>query len=145
MGCWRPLQRAARFAVSTTLEGDDQSSASYKLPIGDLSADILVDIDDRVATSSGMCSQKVSKLVQYLGIRSREFYRFEGEYLNKTKALNRHVMELTGLRSFDNLNMTDVIWSSMEAEKMEDALRSIVEVTSWMDLCDEVLIAEVHR
>ena len=66
-------------------------------------------------------------MLQYPGVRSRKFYRFEGENINKAKALNRHVMELVGLRSFENLNKTDVIWCSTEA-----ALRSIVEGMSWM-------------
>ena len=44
--------------------------------------------------------------------------------------------EVAGLLSFENLNNTDVIWSSTEAEDMEVALRSIVEATSWMGLVD---------
>ena len=36
--------------------------------------------------------------------------------------------ELAGLCTFDNLNKTNVIWSSMEA-----ALQSIMEATMWMD------------
>ena len=52
----------------------------------------------------------------------------------KAKALNRHVMELAGLHSFEDLNKMDIIWSSTEAEDiMEAPLRSIVEATSWMD------------
>ena len=42
-------------------------------------------------------------------------------------------MELAGMRSFDNLNKTDVILSSFEAKDMKAAMQSIVEVTSWMD------------
>ena len=42
-------------------------------------------------------------------------------------------MELAGLHSFGNLNKTDIIWSSTEAEELEAALRSVVEATSWMD------------
>ena len=58
------------------LEDDDQPAASYKLLIEDAS----VDINDRVSSaSSGMHSQKVSKLLQYPGVSSRKFYRFEGE------------------------------------------------------------------
>ena len=49
------------------------------------------------------------------------------------KALNRHVIELAGLRSLDNFNKTDINWSSMESEEMEAALRSVVEAFSWMD------------
>ena len=56
----------------------------------------------------------------------------KGEELTKAKALNYHVMELAGLSSFENLNKTDVTWSSTEAEALEAALRSIVEATSWM-------------
>ena len=109
-----------------------QPAASYKMPIGGASADILADIDTRVSSSSsGMRSRKVSKLLQYQGVRSRKFYRFEGE--NITKALNYHVTELAGLCTFDNLKKTDVTWSSTEAEDMEAALQSIVEITSWMD------------
>ena len=117
------------------LEDNDQPTASYKMLIGGASADILADIDTRVSsTSSRMCSSKVSKLLHYQGVCSRKFYRFEGEDITKTKALNRHVTELAGLHTFDNLNKTSVIWSSMEAENMEAALQSIVEAMSWMDL-----------
>ena len=116
------------------MEDDDQPAASYKMPIGDASADILTNVDDRISsTSSEMCSQKVSKLLQYPDVCSRKFYRFEEEDLTKAKVLNCHVTELAGLRSFDRLNLMDVIWSSTEAEEMEAALRSIVEATSWMD------------
>ena len=112
------------------LEDGDQPSASYKLPIGVTFADI----DDRVLSpSSGMRSWKVSKVLQYLGVSSRKFCRFEEVDLNKAKALNHHVMELAGLCSFDNLNKTDVTWSSLEAEDMEAALCSVVEATLWMD------------
>ena len=82
---------------------------------------------------SGMRSWKVSKLLQFQGVRSRKFYCFEGEDITKAKALNRHVTEVAGLRSFDNLNKTDVIWFSTEAEEMEATLRSVVGATSWMD------------
>ena len=41
--------------------------------------------------------------------------------------------ELAGMRSFDNLNKTGIILSSSEAKDMEAAMRSIVEVTCWMD------------
>ena len=109
-------------------------AASYKLPFGGASADILTDIDDRVSsTSSGMYSCKVSKLLQFQDVCSCKFYRFQGEDITKAKALNRHVTELAGLCTFDNLNKTYVIWSSTEAKEMEAALRSIIEATSWMD------------
>ena len=35
--------------------------------------------------------------------------------------LNLHVMDLADLHKFHNLNKTDVIWSSTEAEEMEAA------------------------
>ena len=114
----------------TALVNGNQPAASYKLTIGNVSADILTDIDDWV---SGMHSWKVSKLLQFQGVRSCKFYQFEGEDVTKVKALNRHVTELEELRTFDTLNKTDVIWSSMEAEETEATLRSVVEVTSWMD------------
>ena len=66
------------------VELDDQPAFSYKMPIGGASVDILVDIDNRVSSmSSGMCSRKVSKLLQYPGVCSRKFYRFEGRNLSR--------------------------------------------------------------
>ena len=72
------------------LEDDNLPAASsYKMPIGGASADILADIDSRISSSSsGMHSRKVSKLLLYQGVRSQEFYRFEGEDISKAKALN---------------------------------------------------------
>ena len=61
------------------------------------------------------------------------FIIFEGEEPVKACSLNRHVMELTGMRSFDNLNKTDVILSSSEAEDLEAAVWSIIKATPWMD------------
>ena len=85
-----------------------------------------VDIDNRVLSPSfGMRSKKVLKLLQYPGIHSRKFYRFKEEDVTKAKALNRHVTELVGLHSYENLNKPDVMWSYTEAKDME--------ATSWMD------------
>ena len=126
------------------LEDDTQPSASYKLPIGDASANIVGDIDYRVSSmSSVISSRKVSKLLQYPGVCSRKFYHhFKGENLTKGKALYRHVTDLTRLRSFDNLYKTDVIWSSTKAEEMEAVLCLVVD--GLVDLPDEVIITEVH-
>ena len=124
----------------TEVEDDDQPASLYKMPIGGASAGILADIDDRVSLmSSVMHSRKVSKLLQYPGVRGRKFYRFEGEDVTKATPLNLHVTELAGLLSFKNLNKVDVIWSSTGAEDMEAALRSMV------DFRDEVFAAEVHQ
>ena len=38
--------------------------------------------------------------------------------MTKAKVLDRHVTELVGLRSWDNLNKMDAILSSAEAEDM---------------------------
>ena len=115
------------------LEADDHATSFYRLPAGGVSADILEDIDDHISSPpSGMRSKKVSKLLQYVGVCSRRFYRFEGDEITKACSLNRHVMEVAGLHSYDNLNNTDVILSLSEAEDMEAALRSITEATSWM-------------
>ena len=69
----------------------------------------------------------------YPGVRSYRFYYFEGEELVKVHSINRHVTELAGMLSLDNLNKTGVILSSSEAEDLEVAVLSIVEATSWMD------------
>ena len=89
------------------------------------SEDILADVDDRVSSPS-------SGMLQYLGIRSRRFYHFQGEEVMKAKTPNCHITELAGLRSWDNLNKTDIVWSSAEAEDKEVALKSIIEVNWWM-------------
>ena len=110
------------------------AASSYKLPIGRASADILADIDSSLSSSSsGICSCKSSKLFQYQGVRRHKFYWFQGEELTNAKALNRHIAELAGLRSFDNLNKTDVVWSSTEMEDVGATARFIIEATSWMD------------
>ena len=118
---------------SAALEGDNQSALLYRLPVGGASEDILADIDDRISSPSGMCLKRVLKLLQYPGVRSRCFYRFEVEGVAKAGALNHHVTELERLHYWDNLNKADVILSSSEAEDMEATLKSIVEATSWMD------------
>ena len=129
-----PLESRKIHGFRAALEDDDQSASSYCLPVGGASGDILSDIDDHIVfPSSGMRFKKVLKLLFYPGVRSCRFYRFEGEESTKPCSLNRHVTELTGMRSFDNLNKTDVILSSSEAEDMEAAMWSIVEATSWMD------------
>ena len=115
------------------LEDDDQPASSYRLPVGGASADILSDIDDRILSPSLGMRSKVSKPLQYPGVCSCHFSRFEGKEATEAHALNRHVTELTGFRFFDNLNRADVILSSSEAEDMEAAMLSIVEATSWMD------------
>ena len=106
------------------LEDNDQPASSYCLPVGGASGDILADIDDCISSpSSGMRSKKVSKLLTYPGVRSHRFYRFKGEELAKVQSLNQHMMELAGLRSFENLSKT-------EAKDMETAMQSIVEAIS---------------
>ena len=59
-----------------------------------------------------MWSKKVSKLLPYLGVWSRQFYHFEGEEIVKFHLLNRHVTKLAGMCSFDNLAKTIVVLSS---------------------------------
>ena len=116
------------------LDDDDQLALSYCLPVCGESADILADINDHIlSTSTGMRSKKVSKLLPYPEVSSCSICHFEREELVKTRSLNRHVTELTGMRSFENPNKTDVILSSSEAEDLAAAVRSIVEATSWMD------------
>ena len=77
-----------------------------------------------------MRSKKVSKVLQYPGVRIHHFYIFEGEEATKARSSNWHVMVLVGLWFFDIPNGPDVIWSSSEAEDLEAAMRSVVEATS---------------
>ena len=96
--------------------------------------DILADMDDRISSAtSGMQSKKVSKLLPHPRVSSHCFYQFEGEEVVKVYSLNCHVPELVDMRSFENLNKTGVILSSLEAEDLEAVVWSIIEATSWMD------------
>ena len=129
--------------IQATLEDDEQPALSYRMPVGCASADILADIDYWVSSpSSGMRSKKVSKLLQYPGISSRRFCRFQGEEVTKVKALNSHVMELAGLRS----------WATSTRQTLFGPLpRPRIWRRPWnpldelVDSCDEVLTAEVHQ
>ena len=58
---------------------------------------------------------------------------FKGEELVMARSLICHVTEVAGVQSFENLNKTDVILSSSEAEDLTAAVWSIVEATFWMD------------
>ena len=52
----------------------------YRLPMCDASSDILEDIDDCISSPSiGMQSKKVSKLLPYPGICSRQYHHVEGQ------------------------------------------------------------------
>ena len=117
-------------------DDEEQPASSYMLPIGDASVDILANIDDHISsTAARMQSKKISKLILYPGVHSCRFYSLEGEEVVKFQFINRHMTELAGMRFFNNLALakTDVVLSSSEAEDLEAAVRSIVEVTSWMD------------
>ena len=115
-----------------SLEYDEQPASSYRLPIGGTPSDILADINDQISSPPSGMRSKISKLLQYPGVCSCCFYRFEGEEVTKVRSLNRHMTELAGLQSSDNLNRTDVILPLSEADDMEAAVHSIVEATSWM-------------
>ena len=71
-------------------DAEDQPSSSCQLLVGDVSADILVDLDHHISTASlgmhskkasklWMHSKKVSTLLFYPGVCSRCYCRFEGE------------------------------------------------------------------
>ena len=112
----------------TAFEDDKQPVLSYRLPVDGTSADILADIDNRILLRFCNC-------FSILGFTASVSTGLKGEEVMKARALNRHVTELAGSRSWDKLNNTAVILSSAEAEDedMEAALKSIVEATSLMD------------
>ena len=86
-----PLEGCKIHGFCEGLDDDEQPESSYRLPIGDASADILADIDDHISsTTTGMRSKKVSKLLSYPSIHSRQFYWFEGEEVVKSRSLNHH-------------------------------------------------------
>ena len=53
--------------------------------------------------------------------------------MSKARALPRAIMELRGLRSFDNLHKINIVLSALEADDLKSAARIIVQATSWMD------------
>ena len=77
------------------------------IPIGDVSTDILVDLDDQIcSTTSGMHSKKVSKLLSYPGVHSRRYCRFEREEVVRSRSLPLPITELGSMHLCDNLNET---------------------------------------
>ena len=137
-----PSENCKIRSFRAALVDDNQPTSSHRLSVGGALADILEDIDNCIlSASSGMSLKKVSKLLQYPGICSCRFYIFEGDETARACSLNRHMMELVWLCSYDNLNKSDVILSSSEAEDMEAGLQSIIEAPSWMrlvNLCHEI-------
>ena len=56
-----PLEGPKIFAFYAVPDDDEQPAPSYRLPIGDVSADILADIDDHISsTTTGMRLKKVT-------------------------------------------------------------------------------------
>ena len=47
--------------------------------------------------------------------------------------LSRAITELGSVKSFSNLNKTDVVFSFSEIEELEVAVSTLSETTSWMD------------
>ena len=122
------------------LDADDEPSSSYQLPISDSSSDILLDLNDCISyATSGMRSKKVSKLLMYLGVCSCKYYHFEGEEVPRSHALPRPSQSRGGggggggMKSFNNLNKSNVVLSSSEAEDLEAAVLTLIEATSWMN------------
>ena len=112
---------------------DEHLESSYRLPIWDASADILADINDRISsTTTGIWLKKVSNLLPNPDVLSWRFYPFEGEVI-KFRSLSRHVTELAGMHSFENLVKMDANLSSSKAEDIEASVRPIIEASSWMD------------
>ena len=89
-----PSEGSKIWSFRAGLDTDEQPSSSYRLPVGDASADILADINDGISSSTivGMCSKKVSKLLPYPDVHSRRYYRFEGEEVVKVRSLRRGVV-----------------------------------------------------
>ena len=73
----------------------------------------------------------IKKLLPYPSVHSRRYYHFEGHEFIQPHP--RHVTELAGMRSYENLDKTDVILSCSEAKDLEAAAFTVEETTSWMD------------
>ena len=90
---------------------EDQPSYSYSLPMGDASADVLADIDDRISLSScGTWSKMMSKLLPYPGVCICHYYCLGGEKVVCSQTLPLAITELGEMRSSNNLNEMDVVF-----------------------------------
>ena len=79
---------------------------------------------------TGMQSKKVSKLLLYLWVRSRQFCCFIGEEVIWYWTLSWVILELGGMKSCKNLNKTGMVFSSSKVEVLEVAMRTLQEATS---------------
>ena len=113
---------------------DNQPSSSYCFLMGDIFSDILGNIDDHISSpSSGIRFKKVLSCFHILGVRSRRYYSIEGKEVVCYRTLSRAISEHRAMKSFENLNKTDIVFFLSEVEDLEGAARTLQEVTSWMD------------
>ena len=114
------------------VQDSDNQPSSYRLPLGDASSDI----DDCISSLlSGMHSKKVSKLLPYPGVHSRHYYRTKGEEVICHRILPRAINELGDMKSCNNLNKTDIVFTFTEVEDLEAITKALLEVTSWINWC----------
>ena len=110
-----PTEDRKMHGLHTGRDPDDQPSSLYSFPMGDTLSDIVVDIIDHISSPScGMWSRKVFKLLPYLGVRSCRYYCVEWPW-PEGESLPQAITELGGMRSYDNLNKTNV-FSASESE-----------------------------
>ena len=129
-----PVEVKKMCGFCAALDMDDQSSSSLCLLIGDASSDILVGIDECISfPPTGMWLRKVSKVLPYFGVQSRQYSLIEGEEVIWYWFLSGAFMEVGGKKSFENLKKADVVFSSSENEDLEATVRTLLEPTFWMD------------
>ena len=83
----QPLQKTEISTFYAGQDPNDQPFSSYCLLIGDVSFDLLSDINDYTSPSTRMRSKKVLKLLPYLGVLNRQYYCVEGEEVVRFWAL----------------------------------------------------------
>ena len=115
--------KRGRCGFCTSLDPVDQPTPSYRLLIGNTSAEDFANIDNHISFSSSvMQSKTVSKLLPYLGVCSRRYYWFEEGEVAQSSELPFAVIELRCMHSFANLNKTDVVFAASEAKELEAAV-----------------------
>ena len=116
-----PSESHKVWGFKAAVDAKDQPSSFYQLLIGDSSPDILLDLNDRISSAtSRMRSKMMFKLLPYPGV-STASKRRKGQ----SCALLYPTTELGSMKSFKNLNNTDVVLSSTEAKDLEVAAHTL--------------------
>ena len=91
-------------------------------------------INDCISSpTTGTRSKKVLMLHLFPGVGSRWYHHIKGEEVTRHRILPWAITDLWGIKSFEDLNKTDMVFSSSKVEDLKAAERTLLKVTSWID------------